>query len=261
VARRRLGFWIRLVVMIVKPTLWAWTRRTWSGMDNIPPSGGVIIASNHLSHFDPLVLSHFIYDAGRWPQFLGKASLFRLPVLGWLIRQVRQIPVERGSVEAARSLDALIQALKEGGTVIIYPEGTTSKQPDLWPMRGKTGAARLALLTGAPIVPVAMWGPQRIFDPRSKKLSLRPRTPVSIAAGPPLDLSRYRDAAPSRAVLDEISDEVMLRIRDLLAGLRGGTPPQLFTPPAHRAVPDARADGAAPDGASPAPAPSQERGQ
>jgi 1-acyl-sn-glycerol-3-phosphate acyltransferase len=234
VARRRLGFWRRFVVVTVKPVLTVWTRRTWRGMEHIPASGGVIIVPNHLSHADPLVSAHFIYDAGRWPQFLGKASVFRVPVVGRILLRCRQIPVERGTVDAARSLEALEAAVRDGGAVVIYPEGTTTREPDLWPMRGKTGVARLALATGAPVIPVAMWGPEKIFDPRTKKLSLRPRIPVTVVAGPPVDLSPWAGATPSRAVLDEMTDAIMLRLRDMLAEIRGGTPPPLWSPPAKR---------------------------
>ncbi len=116
--------------------------------------------------------------------------------------------------------------------MVIYPEGTTTKEPDLWPMRGKTGAARLALATGAPVIPVVMWGPQKIFDPRTSKISLRPRIPVTVVAGPPIDLSRWAGAAPTRATLDEMTDAIMLRLRDMLAEIRGGTPPPLWSPAA-----------------------------
>lgn len=233
-ARRKLGFLRRFIVVVVKPVMTVWTRRTWSGMEHIPPDGGVIIVANHISHADPLVCAHFIYDAGRWPQFLAKASVFKVPLLGWLLRKVKQVPVERNSVEAAKSLDALAAALKEGGTVIIYPEGTTTREPNRWPMRGKTGAARLALATGAPVIPVAMWGAQRIFDPRTKKLSLRPRIPVTVQAGPPIDMKRWADAPLSRETLNEITDEMMLRLRDMLAEIRGETPPPLWEWPANR---------------------------
>ncbi|HEX7746047.1 MAG TPA: lysophospholipid acyltransferase family protein [Micromonosporaceae bacterium] len=229
-ARRRLGFWRRLVVMLVKPVLTVWTRRRWAGMEHLAGQDGTIVVPNHISHADPLVSAHFIYDAGRWPQFLGKASVFRVPVIGWIISKARQIPVERGSVEAARSLDRLTAALKDGGTVIIYPEGTTTREPDLWPMRGKTGAARLALATGAPVIPVVMWGPEQIFDPRTKRLRLRPRIPVTVVAGPPVDLSRWSGKAPTKAILDEMTDAIMLRLRDMLAEVRGQQPPPLWTP-------------------------------
>lgn len=248
-ARRRLGLWRRFAVMVVKPVLTVWTRRTWTGMEHIPAEGGVIIVPNHISHADPLVSAHYIYDAGRWPQFLGKASLFKVPVIGWLIHKAKQIPVERGTVEAAKSIDALVAAIKEGGAVVIYPEGTTTREPDLWPMRGKTGAARLALTTGAPVIPLVNWGPEKIFDPRTAKLSLRPRIPVTVAAGPPVDLSRWAGAAPTKAILDEMTDEIMLRLRDMLAEIRGGTPPPLWSRtearPTGEPAPGATGDGAA----------------
>jgi 1-acyl-sn-glycerol-3-phosphate acyltransferase len=230
VARRRLGFWQRFGAVVVIPVLRILTRRTWIGQDNLPRTGGVILIANHLSHFDPLVVAHFIFDAGRWPQFLAKASLWKVPVLGYLLTHTQQIPVERGSVEAVRSIDSLVGALDRGAAVVIYPEGTTTREPDLWPMRGKTGAARLALATGAPVIPIAMDGPQSIFDPRTKKFSLKPRQPMTVVAGPPLDLSKWQGEVPTRAVLDEMTDVMMLAVRDLLADIRHQSPPPLYAP-------------------------------
>ncbi|MGC1212362.1 MAG: lysophospholipid acyltransferase family protein [Micromonospora sp.] len=237
-ARRRLGFWPRFAVALVKPVLWVWTRRTWRGAEHLPREGGIIIVPNHISHADPLVAAHFIYDAGRWPQYLGKASVFRVPVIGRILHWCRQIPVERGTVEAVKSLDKLIAALNEGGAVVIYPEGTTTREPDLWPMKGKTGAARLALATGAPVIPLAMWGPERMFDPRTARFNLRPRIPVTVVAGPPIDLSRWAGATPTRAILEEMTDTIMLRLRDLVAEIRGGTPPPLWERPARSRTPE-----------------------
>jgi 1-acyl-sn-glycerol-3-phosphate acyltransferase len=227
---RRLGFWRRFAVAVVKPPLTLMTRRTWSGVEHIPAEGGAILVANHMSHADPLVVAHYVYDAGRWPQFLAKASLFDVPVLGWLLRKVRQIPVYRGTVDAIKALEAAVDAVKDGAALIIYPEGTTTKEPDLWPMRGKTGVARLALETGAPVIPIAMWGAERIFDPRTGKLRLRPRTPIAVVAGPPLDLSKWAGAAPTSTTLYEMTDAIMLHLRDMLAEIRGGTPPPLWTP-------------------------------
>jgi 1-acyl-sn-glycerol-3-phosphate acyltransferase len=232
VAHRRLGFWRQFAVALVLPFLKVFTKRRWTGQEHLPPTGGVILVPNHVSHFDPLVVAHYVYGLGRWPRFLGKASLWRVPVLGYLLRKVQQIPVERGSVEAAKSLDSLVEALREDGVVVIYPEGTTTREPDLWPMRGKTGAARLALATGAPVIPLANWGAERVFDPRTNRLKLRPRTPVSVAAGPPVDLSRWAGAEPTRAVLDDMTDAIMITVRDLLATIREGDPPPLY----HRTV-------------------------
>ena len=234
-ARRRLGFWRRFAVAVVKPPLTVMTRRTWRGMEHIPSSGGAIIVANHMSHADPFVAAHYVYDSGRWPQFLAKASLFDLPLLGWLLHRVHQTPVYRGTVDAAKALDAAVAAIEAGDLVIIYPEGTTTKEPDLWPMRGKTGAARLYLITGAPVIPVVMWGPEQIFDPRTHKLRLRPRSPVTVVAGPPMDLSKWDGVAPTTANLYEITDEIMLRLQEMLVEIRGGTPPaELWTPKARR---------------------------
>jgi 1-acyl-sn-glycerol-3-phosphate acyltransferase len=217
---KRLGFWRRVAVVLVKPPLWLLTRRSWRGGEHLPADGGLIVVATHISHADPLVVAHFVYDAGRWPQFLAKQSVFDVPGFGWLLRRWRQIPVRRGTVDAAKSLDAAVGAVKAGDAVVIYPEGTTTRDPELWPMKGRTGVARLWLSTGAPVVPVVTWGSQAIFDPRTRKLRLRPRTPVTVAAGPPIDLSGYRGAN-----LPEITDAVMMRLRDLLAEVRGEQPP------------------------------------
>ncbi|WP_127554095.1 1-acyl-sn-glycerol-3-phosphate acyltransferase [Actinoplanes sp. OR16] len=233
-AQLRLGFWQRVAVMLVLPVMTALTKKAWIGRENIPPSGAVILVPNHVSHFDPLVVAHFIYRSNRWPRFLGKASVWKVPVIGYLLTKTRQIPVERGSTEAAKSVEALVTALNEGDAVVIYPEGTTTRHPELWPMRGKTGAARLALLTGAPVVPIATWGPQTIFDPRTNKLKLR-RTDVVVTAGKPIDLGRWAGSAPTRPVLEEMTEAIMLGVRDLLAEIRDGEPPALYDRPARRA--------------------------
>jgi 1-acyl-sn-glycerol-3-phosphate acyltransferase len=244
VARRKVGFWQRGAAVVVKPVMTVMTRRDWRGMANIPPSGPVIIIANHISHADPLVLAHYVYDSGRWPVFLAKASVFKIPVLGRWLRAVDQTPVERGTVDAVKALDAAQAALVAGKCVLIYPEGTTTREPDLWPMRGKTGAARLWLATGAPVVPVVMWGPERLFDPRTRKLRPVPRTPVTVVAGPPLDLSKWAGAPATVATLAEITEHMMLALRNMVAPLRGGTPPPLWQPGRRSSTPDGDAGGA-----------------
>jgi 1-acyl-sn-glycerol-3-phosphate acyltransferase len=199
-------------------------------LEHIPTTGAVIIVANHISHADPFVLAHFLYGAGRWPQFLAKASIFQLPVFGWMLRQVRQIPVYRGTSDAAKALDAAHAAIMAGDAVVIYPEGTTTREPDLWPMHGKTGAARLALATGAPVVALVMLGAERIFDPRTHRLRLRPRTPVTVVAGPALDLSSWRDAPPTPATLHAMTDEIMERLSEMLAEIRGEPAHPVWSP-------------------------------
>jgi 1-acyl-sn-glycerol-3-phosphate acyltransferase len=237
-----------LVVIVGKPPLYVVTRRTWSGMENIPRDGGVIIVAHHISHFDPLVVGHYVFDAGRWPSFLAKESLFHVPVLGFVLKRAGQIPVRRGTVDAVRALEAAVVAVKSGDSVIIYPEGTTSREPDLWPMRGRTGVARLWLETRVPVVPVVMWGPEKIFDPRTRKLHLRLRTPVEVRAGAPIDLSGFADAPPGNQTLNEITEHVMLHLREMLVPLRehdpehpwphGVEPPPLWTGPIQRGPQD-----------------------
>ncbi len=220
-AVRRLGLWRRIAWFAVKPPMLVLTRRTWSGAQNIPTEGGLIIVCNHISEFDPLVICHFVYDAGRWPQFLAKSSLFDIPVFGWFLRSVRQIPVYRGTADAVKSLEAAIARVRSGDSVIIYPEGTIPDADDHWPGRGKTGVARLFLETGAPVVPVVSWGPQRLYHSQTRKMRLRPRTPVTVSAGPPIDLSAWAGQPATSATLHAITEKIMSELRELLAVARG----------------------------------------
>lgn len=240
-ARRRIGFWPRFAVVLIKSVMTIWTRRSWRGMEYLRRPGGMIIVPNHISHADPLVAAHFVYDSGRWPRFLGKVSLFRIPLVGGILRRCWQIPVERGTAAAVQSLDLLVEVVNGGGAVVIYPEGTTTREPELWPMKAKTGVARLALATGAPVIPVAMWGPERMFDPRTSRLNPRPRIPVTVVAGPPVDLDRWAGVPPTKAVLEEMTEVIMLRLRDLLAEVRQAEPPPLWERPRHAEHPGAAA--------------------
>jgi len=227
VAVRRIGFWRRLTVFILKPSLGTMIRRTDAGLDRVPPTGGVIFVANHTSHADPVIIGEAVYDAGRWPQFLAKSSLFSVPVLGPMLTAVRQIPVHRGTADAGKAVEAAVDALRRGESVIIYPEGTTTREPDLWPMRGKTGVARLWLETGAPVIPIVSWGPQLLYDPREGHggLHLRPRTPVTLAAGPPVDLAKWEGVEPTAANLHAITDQIMGVLRDMMAEIREEPPP------------------------------------
>jgi 1-acyl-sn-glycerol-3-phosphate acyltransferase len=224
----RRGFVLRFAANVIKPPLNLFTRKEWRGTEHVPATGGVIFAVNHISETDPLVIAHYVYNAGRNPQFLAKESLFRVPVLGPVMRATEQVPVRRGSADAARSLDTAAQALRDGASIIIYPEGTTSRQPAHWPMRGKTGLARLALATGVPVVPIAQWGAQRLLDPITHRWRLRPRTAVTVVAGPPVDLSRWAGTEPTGPVLQEVTDAVMARLAEMLAAIRGEPAPELY---------------------------------
>ncbi|WP_147136885.1 1-acyl-sn-glycerol-3-phosphate acyltransferase [Stackebrandtia albiflava] len=207
-------------------------RREWSGMRHIPLTGGAILACNHISQADPLSVAHYVYNSGRNPHFLAKDGVFKLPVFGPWIKATGQIPVYRGGADAVKSLYAAIEAVRDGQVVTFYPEGTTTREPDLWPMRGRTGIARLALETGVPVIPVTVWGPHHIYNPVTRRVRLRPRTAVNVTAGEPVDLSRWQGMEPSAAVLNEVTDAVMTRLRDQLARIRGEVPPPLYDPKA-----------------------------
>lgn len=143
-----------------------------------------------------------------------------------MVRALRAIPVYRGSDNAARSLEAARRGLAAGACVMFYPEGTCTRDPELWPMEGKTGAARLALETGAPVIPVAHWGAQEILPYGSRRPRPLPRKTFRVLAGPPVDLSRY-EGRPLRAdVLREATADIMAAITAQLAELRGEKPPE-----------------------------------
>jgi 1-acyl-sn-glycerol-3-phosphate acyltransferase len=217
------------------------TRPRWIGQENIPASGPAILVINHISHADPFVTGIFVFDRPRTLRFLGKASVFEIPLAGTILRNIHQIPVYRHTANARKALDAAVAALGEGHAVVLYPEGTVTKDPDLWPMQGKTGAARLALLTGAPVIPIVNWGAQRIHDPLTGRWRPRLRTPVTVSAGPPIDLGAFTGAsASSPEVLHEITDIIMRRLRSDLAVIRGEPAPggPLFPQPVHSPSPE-----------------------
>lgn len=222
----------RFIASVVVPTLRPWLRETWGGIEHVPARGGAVVAANHLSYSDPLVLGRFLVEgAGRFPRYLGKAEIFAVPVFGRLIRTAGQIPVQRGSARAIDSLDAAREAVRSGELVAVLPEGTVTRDPALWPMAGKTGAARIALSTGCPLVPVAMWGPELIMpprrhaDPRVLLRALRPGHAVSVVAGAPVPLDDLQGQPLSAEVLTEATARTMTAITELVAQLRGETAP------------------------------------
>lgn len=232
----RRGFWVYAGMGVIRSTLTVLSRHTWRGAEHIPATGGAIVVANHLSQIDPMVMARFVYATGRVPRFLTKASVLDAPLIGSALRSTGQIAVYRGSMNAAKSLVEAKAAVKDGHVVVVYPEGTTTRQPDFWPMRAHTGVARLALATDAPVIPVAQWGAQRIQDPQAHTMRLRPRTPVTVVAGPPMDLSSWRGKAAGRDQIAGLTDAIMVRIQELLAEIRGEQPPaELFEwPPPKR---------------------------
>jgi 1-acyl-sn-glycerol-3-phosphate acyltransferase len=226
--RQRLGFWYRFVITVVKPLLLLLTKKDWRGMDNVPLDGGIIVAANHVSELDPLVIGHFLYDRGRAPRFLAKAELFRKPPMKWIVEGAKQIPVSRHASDASAAIAPAVEALAAGECVLIYPEGSATRDPELWPMKARTGVARVALTSGAPVIPIAMWGPEAILPYKARRPKLFPRRTMRVLAGPPVDLSPYAGKPLTAELLYAATDAIMRRIADQLAELRGGVPPAEF---------------------------------
>jgi 1-acyl-sn-glycerol-3-phosphate acyltransferase len=228
----RLGFWYRLVVLAARPSLAATSTRDWRRQDLIPATGGVILAANHVSYVDPMSLGLYVLEAGRTPKYLAKASLFEKPLVKRVFIGAHQIPVYRGAANAADALSAAVDAVREGECILIYPEGSVTRDPEGWPMKARTGVARLALSTGAPVVPLAQWGPQDIWRYKAKlPRPPLPRKPVLILAGPPVDLTAYSGRTPDEPLLREVTDVIMARVTELLSELRGGEPPTVAFDP------------------------------
>ena len=223
------GWAFNIAVPIIKPLLLATTRREWIGGEHLPETGGYIIALNHISHVDPLTAAHLVYDHGRKPRYLAKSGLFDNPVLGFFLRGAGQIPVKRDTRDAVGAYSAAVDAVRRGECVVIYPEATITRDPDLWPMKGKSGAARIALETGCPVIPVAQWGAQEILPPYTKKPHVFPRRKVVMRAGPPVELEDLRALPRTQAVVNRASERIMAAITRQLELVRGEqAPPQRY---------------------------------
>lgn len=223
--QQKRGWAYATCVGVLKPPLLALTSRRWIDGDRIPATGGCVIAVNHVSHLDPITTAHFLYDHGRLARYLAKAALFETPVVGPVVRNARQIPVARQSTDAQRAFDAAVEAVRDGECVVVYPEGTITRDPDGWPMRGKTGAARIALATGCPVIPVGQWGAQEILPAYTARPHFFPRKTTAYKVGPPVDLSDLEGKPLTNAVLHEATDRIMDAITAEVAVLRGEPAP------------------------------------
>ena len=224
--------WRLISKIILRPLIPALMKIDGRGRENFPATGGMILAANHLSYFDVLALSLFADRAGRYPVFLAKSSLFSIKVLGPILRKLGQLPVYRGQADAALVLRDAEQGLRDGASILFYPESTVTRDPDLWPMAAKSGVARLALATGVPVIPAAHWGAQRILPYGSVIPKIIPRKRVQILTGPPVDLSEFQDQPITPAVLREATAKIMADITGLLAEIRHEEPPATVFHPA-----------------------------
>jgi 1-acyl-sn-glycerol-3-phosphate acyltransferase len=227
------GFWVGVTAVIFYPIAALGKMRT-TGEENIQRPGGILLVMNHISHLDPPMDAVFVHRNGRVPRFLAKDSLFRVPLFKHMISGAGSIPVYRQSVGAADSLVAAKEALRNGKLVVIYPEGTITKEPTGWPMRSRTGVARLALDClehDIPVLTAARWGTRDIFNSHTRRFRPFPRKKITFDVSPPVDLSGFRGRPKSNDLLREVTDLLMVRVRAQLAGLRGEEPPAEFYVP------------------------------
>ena len=210
------------------PFLRAVSRQHVEGTENIPSEGGFIAVANHLTDLDSLTAMRAFVDADVPVYSLTKATLFKVPVLGAILRAGGQIPVQRGTRDAARSLEAARKVLAEGGAIMIFPEGTLSRDPLQWPMVAKTGAARLAMVSGAPVVPVGQWGAQDVLHTYGKIFHPFPRKEVRVKIGTPLDLSRFGSDTQDHEAVRQCTAAMMEAITHLVEDLRGEKAPRPY---------------------------------
>lgn len=237
----------RVVAGILRPVLRSLMRYEVTGLEHIPRSGGFIVAPNHVSHIDPFPWAHVLYNQGCPPVFLAKSSLFETPVVRSVMRHTNQVRVDRETATAARSIGPAIRAIEAGACLAVYPEGSLTRDPEMWPMRGKTGAARLALHAGCPVIPIAQWGPQDLLAPYARRPTpARHRTLVRIRFGPPVELSDLRSDPVTREAIHTGTDRIMQALTHELEQLRGErAPAERFDPKAHglRSTGDYRSEG------------------
>ena len=208
---------------LLVPWIRIWFKSHIEGAEHIPASGPAIVAANHISYFDPFAVGCAIHRNGRRPRFLGKAELFRYPVIGWVLRTGRQIRVERGTRSAPQSLDHAEEALGQGEVLVIFPEGTTTTAPDLAPLKPRSGVARLALKTGLPVIPCATWGGQFFW---TKHLGIKPAPgkDIWVRFGPPVSFKEYQGREEDPAAWREVSAKIMDEIAIQLVGLKAAKP-------------------------------------
>lgn len=210
--------WYRAAELVLRPPFQLWFNWRLEGLDKIPTDGPAILVGNHLSYLDPFVHGYFVVRGGRRPRFLAKQELFEIAFVGTVLRGARQISVRRGSGDQSPLDDATL-AVEAGEVVVIYPEGTTTTtNADFSPGRGKTGAVRLSLATGIPILPVATWGGQYVWR-KSGRQSLAFGRPIWVVAGEPFDpaarVAGEADSRSARALTDELMDHLGHLVSDL----------------------------------------------
>jgi 1-acyl-sn-glycerol-3-phosphate acyltransferase len=218
---------VRIVASILAPIVRLMFKVEAQGLEKLPKKGAYILTPNHATNIDALAVAYFIYiTTKRAPHFLTKETLFKLPVIGKILLAAGQIPVFRtGGQRNDDSLRVAHAYLQAGHSVCVFPEGTLTRDPDSWPMRGKTGAVRLALDSGVPVYPVGQWGSEQVMARYSSKFRPGFWKKVRFIVGDEIDLARFRKPNPTPAEVLEATDVVMDAITKLVEQLRGEKAP------------------------------------
>jgi 1-acyl-sn-glycerol-3-phosphate acyltransferase len=210
-----------LARVILKPWLAAWFRWHIEGLERIPTDGPAILAFNHIAYLDPFASAYVVDKAGRRPRYLAKSELFQDKRISWVLKGAKQIEVRRGTREAPMALDKAFEALGNGEIIVVFPEGTITTNANLSPMPAKSGSARLALGSDAPLIPAAVWGTQNVWPKNYAKNWWPPRQDILVRIGEPLDLSGLPDNPEG---WKQVSLDLMDEIGVLVAGLKPALP-------------------------------------
>ena len=241
----KLGLELQKVLMAFsRPSMVPYADIDISGVEHIPAEGPVILVGNHRSYFDPMVMSMVVAKSGRTIHFLGKKEVFDVPVVGTIAKAMGGIRVDRGT-GSDEPLEEAVEVLQGGGMVGIMPQGTIPRGPAFFDpeLKGRWGAARLAKLSGAPVIPVGLWGTERVW-PRSSRLpnllNVTDAPEVTATVGPPVDLKRRSLKADTERIMSAIAELLPPEAREH----REPTAEELAAtyPPGYRGDPERESD-------------------
>jgi 1-acyl-sn-glycerol-3-phosphate acyltransferase len=230
---------MRVVGGILRPIVRFMYRIEVEGVENLPKTGGYVLAANHVTTVDALGVAYMMfYKLRRAPHFLAKEGLFRTPIVGPVLLSCGQIPVFRGGRDNRDPMEAAYKVLRAGHCIGIFPEGTLTREPNQWPMRGRTGTVRLALETGVPIIPLGQWGTEAVVDTYSSKIRPKPWHTVKMVIGKPIEFSQYAGKKVSTEEMSEMTEDLMIEITKLVEGIRGEKAPDKRYYPSDHGLPD-----------------------
>jgi putative phosphoserine phosphatase/1-acylglycerol-3-phosphate O-acyltransferase len=229
----------RLAMAFTRPEIVPYADIEIVGAEHIPASGPCIVVANHRSYFDPTVMAMVFAKAGRTARFLGKKEVFDAPVLGIIAKAMGGIRVDRGS-GSDEPLKAAVEALQGGELVAIMPQGTIPRGPAFFDpeLHGRSGAARLAQLTGAPVIPVGLWGTEKVWPRHSrvpKVLNIVDAPSVTATVGKPVKLKHDSLESDTKKIMKAI----VKLLPDEARSKRTPTPDELAAtyPPGHKSDP------------------------